>query len=141
MNQPRWMFLLTLIVVAGIGPGSALGQLPYTAPRTSPLPRPAFSPYLNLLNRNTNPAIQYYGIVRPEEEFTTSIQQLQVQGTSLQQSVGNLEANAAIPPTGHRSQFMNYNKYFQNLNGPNPMTPGANTGIGTRPPVQSGRKR
>jgi hypothetical protein len=77
-------------------------------------PGPAFSPYLNLFRQGTNPAINYYGIVRPEIDFRTSIQ-------GLQQDVGALTApptghdpgaTQALPPTGHTPRFQNYGTYY-----------------------------
>jgi hypothetical protein len=118
--------------------GPAAAQRPYFQPQTSPLPRPSYSPYLNLA-RGGNAGINYYGLVRPEQQFSSSIQQLRYQGGALQQSVGELEA-ASVPVTGHRSQFQNYNRYFQNLgNAPTPAAPRA-LGAPIRPPTGPGSR-
>jgi hypothetical protein len=135
----RSIALLALLVLLAGWPAQVRGQ--YIPPRTSPNPRPAVSPYLNL-TRPGNVAINYFDLVRPQIQFGSAINQLETQGGNLQQSVSSLEANANIPPTGHRSQFMNYNKYFQNLGGPNPMAPRPGTGaVGTRPPGQTTGRR
>src|SRR4051794_19633319 len=58
---------------------------------TPPSARPAVSPYLNLTRTGTDPAINYYGIVRPQLEFNNSIQ-------NLNRQVGALEAGAGLSP-------------------------------------------
>jgi hypothetical protein len=106
----------------------------------SPNTRPAFSPYLNLLRRGTPPAINYYGIVRPELELRSDIGQLQTQVGTLQNEVqgGVVDpSGAVIPYTGHPTQFMNYGPYFAGVNAASgrratgqPTTGGAPVSIG-----------
>src|SRR5205823_8814611 len=80
--------------------------------------RPPLSPYLNLL-RGGNPAINYYGLVRPEQQFTRSIEQLQMQGTA-GPVVAPLEGLQTLPYTGHPVRFVNYSHYY-NFYGQNPI--------------------
>jgi hypothetical protein len=102
--------------------------------------RPPLSPYLNLL-RGGNPAINYYGLVRPEQQFTQSIQQLQMQATA-GPVAAPLEGVQTLPYTGHPVRFVNYSHYY-NFYGQNPIMGSgtvynaniANTLPGVRPPT------
>jgi hypothetical protein len=101
---------LTATALAGLGAAEARAQLPYTPP---PYTRPAVSPYINLLRRGSDPGVNYYGLVRPQQEFRSGIQQLQQQVGGAQ-AVGEQQAGG-LPTTGHPVQFMNHLTYFQNL--------------------------
>lgn len=103
-----------LLVV--LAPAGAWAQ-GYVQPQTSPFPHQAVSPYLNLL-RGGNPAINYYGLVRPQQNFTNSINSLQAGQQALANQLPALAAEAAgPPPTGHPATFLNYSGYFLNLSG------------------------
>jgi hypothetical protein len=127
-----WLILLTQIS-APVG-----AQDPYVRPSTSPAPRPALSPYLNLL-RGGNTAINYYGLVRPQEEFSSSIREFQQQVHTAQGTQMSREGGIALPVTGHPTRFFNYQGYFFTPSGAGssggqargtPPTPGSNA---TRP--------
>ncbi len=76
-------------------------------------PRPAYSPYLNLLRPGGSTTQNYYGLVRPEQDFRNSIGGLQSQfATSNQQTVGQFAGTSAFPTTGHRTAFMNYSHFY-----------------------------
>ncbi len=76
-------------------------------------PRPAYSPYLNLLRPGGSTTQNYYGLVRPEQDFRNSIGGLQSQiATSNQPSVDQFSGNSAFPTTGHRTAFMNYSHFY-----------------------------
>jgi hypothetical protein len=123
MRKPAWIAavafavapLLLLGGVGGVAP-SAHAQ-GYVRPQTNPFPKPAVSPYLNLL-RGGNPAINYYGLVRPQEDTATALLQLQQQQ---QQQMANQALLAAgdptLPVTGHPTRFFNYSHYFFNQGG------------------------
>jgi hypothetical protein len=115
--------LLLPVLAPAQGPG------PYVRPQmANPYARPVFSPYLNLLNPNLNPAINYYGLVRPEIEFRSSLQQLQQQVNTLPTTPSAPEL-AGIPVTGHTTQFLNYSHYYpSNL-------PGQSAGAAGRRPT------
>jgi hypothetical protein len=75
---------------------------------------PAFSPYLNL-NRGGSPAINYYGLVRPEIQFRQSLLHLSNDVAANQQALGSGNPGMNdMPFTGHPTQFMNLNGYFMN---------------------------
>lgn len=83
---------------------------------TRPYSPPVFSPYLNLLNRG-NPAINYYGIVRPEVQDQQQLQTLQF---GLARTNAEIEATTAtpglLPTTGHTVGFMTQARYFNTVN-------------------------
>src|SRR5437879_5398268 len=79
----------------------------------NPAKRPAVSPYNNLIRAGTDPAINYYGLVRPEIAFRNAIQQLdQEQANLYQQQQQDLATYNALPPTGQGAGFMTQSKYF-----------------------------
>jgi hypothetical protein len=71
------------------------------------------SPYLNLLNRNGSPVINYYGIVRPQLQAQANFQSLQNQ---INPAYANQSTMGYDQPsvTGHAFGFQNYRLYFQN---------------------------
>jgi hypothetical protein len=76
--------------------------------QAQPLPsRPTFSPYLNLTRQGGTPALNYYGLVRPEQQFRQSIQTLQGAATANQQAIGDIQTGGGLPATGHPTQFLN----------------------------------
>jgi hypothetical protein len=122
----RWSVrLAVLLTVLLARPAAAQGQFVQQPgvigqPPVNPFSRPPVSPYVNLF-RGGNPAINYYGLVRPEQ------QQLQLQQQVLQQQqelrlaeAGGLGASNALPlQTGHGARFNSYNQYFNSVNRPN----------------------
>jgi hypothetical protein len=74
---------------------------------------PAYPSYLNLLRAGNPLFANYYGLVRPELTWRQSVQNLQLQTTSNQQSITTLETQG-IPGTGHGTMFLNTSHYFYN---------------------------
>jgi hypothetical protein len=132
MKRRLWLLpLLGLCTVAG----RASAQGFYYPPPTSPFARPPVSPYVNLVNGN-NPAIQYYGVVRPELRLFGNVNQLQYQNALLQQQV----APGALPGevvTGVPSHFMTQGRWFMTqYTGPNLASrPGLGAAAAGRPAV------
>jgi hypothetical protein len=123
--------LAVLGLWATITSGRAWAQpiLPYS----NPYARPTVSPYLNLLRPGGTPAINYYGLVRPQFEFRATAQALQGQ-INQERQILNSETAAPgsdypLPPTGHGARFMSYAGYFGN--------PGGLGGGGLRNPGRS----
>jgi hypothetical protein len=89
-------------------PGGPPGG-PFAGPRQG-----AFSPYLNLTRQGASPAINYYGLVRPQQQFGAEINQLQRQVTS--GPFSSLADPTAEQPslTGHAFGFQNQYLYYQN---------------------------
>jgi hypothetical protein len=116
-----WRELLAIVIVA-LGTNLVQAQPPGGyAPPPPPgginMRPPAFSPYLNLL-RGGSPAVNYYGLVRPEMQFRQAIQNLSADVAMNQQMIGGLGSElGAIQSTGHPTQFMNLGGYFMNSSG------------------------
>ena len=89
------------------------------APGVRPYARPAFSPYLNLNRFGANPAINYYGLVRPQLKYNADIQQLQQNTFELQQREP-VVIGSEMPATGHATGFLNHQRYFLNKGGATP---------------------
>jgi hypothetical protein len=87
----------------------------YTPPVTNP--RPIISPYLNLNRGGVAPAIDYFGIVRPQIDNQKAIQQLQQQYQTTQGQLGQLGQQLGtdeMAPTGRTTMggYFNYSHYF-----------------------------
>jgi hypothetical protein len=109
----RVLGALLAALVLGIGFGPARARAQAVPPRGVPgYASPVVSPYLNLLRRGSDPAVNYYGLVRPEVEFRNSIQSLQQQVTTLGTETTAEQGAAALPPTGHPTRFRDYSRYF-----------------------------
>jgi hypothetical protein len=124
--------LVTLVTL--FATGTAWGQ-GFARPGTVPFQRPVLSPYLNLA-RGGNTAINYYGLVRPQIDFTNSISALEQQVQSSQAAGIGGEGESAALVTGHSTRFFNYSHYFFNQGGTTASAAGAVTapGIGPRAP-------
>ena len=95
--------------------GQALAQP--QSPRVPLQNQPTFSPYLNLTRRDASPAINYYGLVRPQIATRNNLQALQQQlamDGQQQQLVGQPVVNPDLPITGQQTFFLNTGGYFQN---------------------------
>jgi hypothetical protein len=106
---------MTALVVATCA-DRAIAQVPIGGPGLPQQYRPAYSPYLNLLRSGSSPAVNYYGLVRPQLNFINSIGMLQQQVSSDQQEISGLQFGN-LPTTGHPVQFLNLKGYFQSTQG------------------------
>jgi hypothetical protein len=104
---------LTLLALAGLPAAQAQT---YAPPVTNPFQPPVVSPYLNL-RRGGSPAVNYYGVIRPQEQTNASLHQLQQQVTTGQATLAGEAAALALPSTGHPTRFFNYSHYFFNQGG------------------------
>ncbi len=147
--------ILTLALAGAFATQAAHAQPPYIPP--GPYTPPAYSPYLNLLRglggaRRGSPAMNYYGLVRPELDFRSNIQNLQQQVTTIGMQTTAEQAASGLPTTGHAVQFMNTARYFSGSVYRSPLTrtpgipgagavPGGGTfpGAGTTPGGGAGR--
>src|SRR5262245_61625605 len=126
MRPSSWSALATLCLLAATGGGQARAQAPARLGQLTPSTQPAYSPYLNLLRPGTPFFQNYYGLVRPEVEFRGGIRSLQQQAAVEQEAVSGLTGAATLPPTGHRTAFMNTGGYFlapKQTTPPPPTTP------------------
>jgi hypothetical protein len=108
MRRVEWV-LLALLMFLTAAPLHAQEVL--SRPNTTPFQAPPTSPYLNML-RGGNPAVNYYGLVRPQVDSQRAIQQLHQQVAVPAPSTGL--TMDAYPNSGHTVQFMNLSHYFSN---------------------------
>ena len=108
--------LIALACMSGRDTLYAQAPLDAQAP-TQPYSPPVFSPYLNLLNRG-NPAINYYGIVRPEMQDQQQLQRLQfgLARTNAEIEAATTAAPGVLATTGHAVGFMTQARYFNTVN-------------------------
>lgn len=94
----------------------ALASAPVAAqpPTPGPIARPAFSPYLNLLRPGNSPALNYFGLVRPEQSFRQTFQAVQSAVTTNQRTLADLARGGELGQTGAPAQFQNHLGFFQN---------------------------
>jgi hypothetical protein len=97
---------------------------------------PVYSPYLNLLRQGNPFFANYYGLVRPELDWRSSVQALEAQVVANQQGITNLETQIPFV-TGHPIQFFNRSHYFFYTGILGPTTRGATTS--QRPQQQPGQ--
>ena len=107
------LFVAALLVALAARPAAAqvLGQ--YTPP-SNPYARPPLSPYLNL-NRGGIPAVNYYGLVRPQLQTERFIQQQEI--LAAQPLAPVPDAAAVAYATGHPTRFLSYSQYFLSTGG------------------------
>jgi hypothetical protein len=127
----RKTFSLACLAAVGLclGLGGQAAAQGYGRPQTSPWQRPTVSPYLNM-TRGGNQAVNYFGLVRPQQDAARSIQQLQLQQVQQQQALlgaqtfvpvsGEDPQQAGLPTTGHPVTFFNYSRYFPLAGGGRP---------------------
>lgn len=78
-------------------------------------PSAAFN-WLNLNRPGGTAAQNYFGIVRPNNMFQNSLQNVQQEFGNLTQSATNADANT-VRATGHAATFMNYGHYYPRMGG------------------------
>jgi len=111
MKKSLWTVIASLGVLACVAVSPAHAQF---QPQTNPAGRPAVSPFLNLL-RGGNPAVNYYGLVRPQLQTQATLQQLQQQ-LALNQLGLNTAENQPDLTTGHAARFGNFSHYYGGVN-------------------------
>jgi hypothetical protein len=116
---------------------SALAQPPGGQVGRNPISRPTTSPYLNLLNnRGGSPTLNYFNLVRPEQQFRQAATQFSGELNSLRGNLNQLQnqqpqagespaplAPGRMAPTGHTATFNNLGGFF-------PSSPGTPGGMG-----------
>ena len=100
-------------LLAALLPGPAQAQV--VNPRVGgAAPAPTVSPYINLLRNPNAPALNYYGLIRPQFQTTAGLQSLQQQFVLGQAGpLAGSEPADSVLVTGHAAAFMNYGGYFQ----------------------------
>uniref|UniRef100_A0A7C2P1V2 Uncharacterized protein n=1 Tax=Schlesneria paludicola TaxID=360056 RepID=A0A7C2P1V2_9PLAN len=96
--------------------GIASAQIQNRTPGATPTTRPTVSPYVTLGMRRS-PAVNYFGIVRPQRDFRASLRQLQDR-VSLDEAQTEAAAEPAggvapsVPATGHITTFQNFSHFY-----------------------------
>ena len=88
-------------------------QPPSSRPLGRPPSGPVVSPYLNLVRRGGSPAINYYGIVRPQQQFYREVQRFEGELSTQRSEIRTLEEESGTPATGHAAHFMNYSHFYR----------------------------
>jgi hypothetical protein len=112
-----WIVALAALIVSGMATSAAHAQFPIGgyAPPQMPSP-PPFSPYLNLNRAGTAPGINYFGLVRPQQQTAQQLQSLQNQ-----QGMPTTDASGAtvtpgqpvpMSTTGHPVYYFDYARFF-----------------------------
>jgi len=81
----------------------------------NPYQTPPVSPYFGLIGRGTI-AQKYFNLTAPQLQFNANVDQLNQQIALNQQNISTLAQGDLLLGTGHPSRFMNYQRYFLNLN-------------------------
>lgn len=89
--------------------GWARAQFPNGQPTANPYQQPAVTPYLNLLRSGGTPALNYFGLVQPQQQFYRNSALLQNQISNNQQAINGLQY---APTTGHPVYFLNLGNHF-----------------------------
>ena len=122
MNLPqRLPLLFVAAALLAVGLSHSEAQTPYYGgPRGAKQPQrlgsmnrnsqPAVSPYINLLRRGNSTALNYYGLVRPEQEFRAANEQFisnfgQIE-RDLRTTRSEIEMGSERGDSGHRASFM-----------------------------------
>lgn len=101
--------ILSLIATSSVSHGQGQGS-------AVPAPPSGAMNWLNLNRAGNSPAVNYYGIVRPNAVTQNSLQNIQQEYNNLSQSVLNNDSNTTtMNGTGHSATFMNYGHYFPRM--------------------------
>lgn len=105
----KWLIMAVVSASFSLTPAVSWGQ-PRGPVGYNPA-RPTYSPYLNLL-RGGSLVTNYYGLVRPQVDFSASLQQVENQVSNVQQQQLGAGGASTLPDTGHPVYFMNASRYF-----------------------------
>ncbi len=112
MTITRYHWAIAALLIVAFADSASAQSRPNKAfanARSPAMSRPSISPYLNLL-RQGNPALNYYGLVKPEQEFRAANDQFRNQVGQVQQKLEQREeekeATSNLGITGHRVRFL-----------------------------------
>jgi hypothetical protein len=108
MRNKLWLSVVSLL----LGAGSVHAQY---VPGYNPF-QPAVSPYLNLTRRDIPEYLNYFGTIRPQQQFSSAIQGLQrQQAISAAETQAGFQAIATLPATGHHASFGSHLRFFNTM--------------------------
>ncbi|MBM4070085.1 MAG: hypothetical protein FJ271_14200 [Planctomycetes bacterium] len=141
MKRATGLWVLSVVMsLAMAGVSHAQYRAGFPLYRQTYVPRPMFSPYLNLFRNDVPLFLNYYGLVEPQFPAQAAIGQLQ-QGVSNLQDASMAGKEIAMPATGIRSGYMTQSRYFMTLGGSSggrTMSRGGQTGSGQQGGISSG---
>ena len=108
------------------------GAQPPGPPRVGGTPA-GYSPYLNLIRSRNTPAVNYYGLVRPQQAFQNALFGLQAQAAvgGLAPVLGGGQPDGSdLPGTGLPVGYLNHYGFFLNHGAPGGGTAGRPAGAG-----------
>ena len=117
MRRQSFSLILTVLIALALAQTAAAQPSVYSPVPTYSSPRPALSPYLNLL-RGGDPASNYFMGVLPNQDLRAlqARPPYMVEASRLDPSIDvPLDPDLRdkqLPPTGHPSGFLIYNAYF-----------------------------
>ena len=112
------LLAIALLTVSVATANAQFGPPTGLAPGASGVRRPTVSPYLNLL-RGGNPAVNYAGLVRPEQQIFANQSRLATQIGGINQDVNQLQSAGPFTGlggdlvTGNTFGFQTQFRYFQ----------------------------
>jgi hypothetical protein len=113
--------LLAVVVLLAVSAAEATAQVPRA------MGAPVVSPFLNLA-RPGSPGLNYYDLVRPQQQTDAFIQQqLALQQGGLN-GLNNFDPNAPLAATGNSVRFQSQSAYFGTIR-PTPVQPLPTTGL------------
>jgi hypothetical protein len=109
----RWFVAMVLVLGVCVKPAQGQPQIgSYTRPQVNP--HPTVSPFLNL-TRGGNAAVNYYGIIRPQQQTQRQIHHLQHEFQGIQ-ATETLPAQEGADPATRTGRpiggFFNYSHYY-----------------------------
>jgi hypothetical protein len=104
--KPRTVLLAASAVIALVLPRVAMAQYPVGGHSDNPN-GPTVSPYLNLLNINSQGFSSYQTMVKPIVDQQNALQR---QGSAIQRLQN--QAGGGGRATGHATYFMNYSHFY-----------------------------
>lgn len=113
----KWLGCLAILFVSTAS-ANAQGMFVPGMPPGAPRPMtPAISPYINLLRPGAMPAINYYGLVRPQVQaqqaitnLTREVQAVEATQQSMLMFPGADQAGSVT--TGHAAGFFTHTRYY-----------------------------
>jgi hypothetical protein len=123
--KPSWAGFLAVLALLVAGAGARA-----QAPTFGSANQPAVSPYLNLLRAGAPPALNWFNIAQPQQQFSSSINTLQQQVNTNQAAITTGMGVTTGPlVTGHMAYFGNYYPYY-NIRAMGAMGAMGTTGMG-----------
>lgn len=106
--------VLVALGLIALFPNWAAAQGAFGRPGVSPFGQPNVSPFINLLRNNSPAYLNYYGLVRPEQNAIQNFNLLRQDVNLNRDLADSLEGqiSSGLPVSGHSVYFLNTGGYF-----------------------------